>query len=149
MEILDCMKIKAIFTYIYMTINMYVCVCVYMCVCVCVCACVCVCVCVCVSVCVSVCVCVCVCVSVKKILNNTSSNIAKAFKDVILNEKQSTLDHFCTCHKSRWFFWCYFSYFLLLVSWLHPFWNRTWYLRSATQSIWHVWQSVHDEEAHG
>jgi len=44
----------------------------------------------------------------------------------------------------------YFSYFLLLVSWLHPFLNCTWYLRSAIQlcarrkiqayvePIWHV-----------
>ena len=52
-----------------------------------------------------------------------------------------------------------FSYFLLSVSWLHPFRNCTWYLRSGTEmhvkiqayveSIWHVWQRVHNEEVRG
>jgi len=32
---------------------------------------------------------VCVCVSAKKILKNASSRVAKAFTDVIVNEKQS------------------------------------------------------------
>ena len=56
-------------------------------------------------------------------------------------------------------FRCYIVYFLLLVSWLHPFWNRMWYLQSANQlhhmklqaypeSIWLVWH-VHNEEARG
>jgi len=54
-------------------------------VCVCVGVCVCGCVCVCVCVCVGVRVCVC-----KIILKNASSRVAKAFTDVIVNEKQST-----------------------------------------------------------
>ena len=76
-------------------------------------------------------VCVCVCVGQKKI-KNASSRVARTFKDIILNEKQPVISYWNVLYLTQGSsFHCYFSYFLLLVSWLHPFWNRTWYWRSA------------------
>ena len=81
--------------------------------------------------CCRVCVCVCECVSKKKI-KNASSRVARTFKDIILNEKQPVKSYWNILYLTQGSsFHCYFNYFLLLVSWLHPFWNRTWYLRSA------------------
>jgi len=52
-------------------------------------SCMCVCVCVCVCVCMCVCVCVCVCVSKKYKKMLQVGRVAKAFTDVIVNEKPS------------------------------------------------------------
>ena len=75
--------------------------------------------------CLRVCICMCVCVG-QKILKNASSMVAKAFTDVLIISV-IRLGRFCTWYKSRWFLCHYFSDFLLSVSWLHPFQNRTWY----------------------
>ena len=78
--------------------------------------------------CVCVCVCVlCVCVCWQKIFKIASSRVARAFKDVKLNEKQPTesywnINKFYVPDPSQGGSFCrYFSYFLLSVSWLHPF----------------------------
>ena len=58
-------------------------------------------------VCMCVCVCVCVCVSAKIVFKNASSRVARAFKDVKLNEKQPTESYWNVSvpgHKSRWLF---------------------------------------------
>jgi len=81
----------------------------------------------------SLCMCVC---RQKKILTNASSRVARAFTDVKLNEKQPTesyLKLYVPDTSQGGFFRHHFSYFLLSVSWLHPFQNHTWYLWSANQ----------------
>jgi len=63
-----------------------------------------------------------------KVSKNASNRISKAFADIILSEKQSNnhIGTFLYLIKSRWFFfYLYFSYFLLLVSW-PPFQHCTW-----------------------
>ena len=80
--------------------------------------------------------CLCACVCGQKIFKNASSRVARAFKDVKLNEKQPTESYwnvYILDTSQGGSFHCYFSYFLLSVSWLHPFRNRMWYLRSANQ----------------
>ena len=68
--------------------------------------------------------CLCAYVSVgKRILKNTLSRVAKTVEEIILDEKikeshwiisvPDTIQGSSFCH--------YFSYFLLSVSWLHPF----------------------------
>ena len=64
-------------------------------------------------------VCVRVCVSKKKIFKNASSRVARAFKDVILNEKQPTESYWNISvpdTSQGGSFRHYFSYFLLSVS---------------------------------
>jgi len=76
-------------------------------------------------------------VSKKKYLKNTTSRVARAFKDnKLLNEKLPTESYwnvYVSDISQGGSFHRYFSYFLLSVSWLHPFRNHTWYLQSANQ----------------
>ena len=86
--------------------------------------------------------CLCVCESVslcvcqqKRILKDSSSRVAKAFKDVILNEnnQQNHIGTFVYLIQVKAALFCrYFSY---SVYWLHPFRNRMWQLWSAMQLI--------------
>jgi len=100
------------------------------------------------------------CLSVCVWAKNISSSVAREFKDVKLNEKQPTEYVYVPDTGQGGSFCCYFSYFLLSVSWLHPFQNCTWYLRQKInymcaklqvylESIWRVWQCVRNEVARG
>ena len=64
----------------------------------------------------------------KKVSKNTSNRISMAFADIILSEKQSNyhIGTFLYLISQGGSFCLYFSYFLLLVSWLPPFQRCTW-----------------------
>ena len=65
---------------------------------------------------------------------NASSRVARAFKDVKLNEKQPTESYwnvYVPDTSQGGSFRRYFSYFLSLVSWFHAFQNCMWHLWSA------------------
>ena len=106
--------------------------------------------------------CVCVCVG-KKIFQNTSSRVARAFKDVILNEKQPTESYWNvyvpdTSRGNSFRHISATSYYRFLgsipfeiacgiysqkINYVHA------KLQTYPELIWHVWQCVHNEEARG
>ena len=88
---------------------------------------------------------------------NASSRVAMHLKmlNSMKNNQRNHIGTFMYLTQVGSSFRCYFSYFLLSVSWLHPFRNHTWYygqpinyahakLQAYPELIWHVWQCVHN-----